>query len=147
VAVTISEILTHALAAATGAAPLVGYVVRQRARASTDHAAKEKAEAQAEHAEAETVRLLATEALERAKKAEERAEKAQERADKAEEASKRCEDDRERCELRTRALYRELTDLRRELELSGTLKSDPERRTPPEVIEAWANRAWAKEDG
>lgn len=119
---TAVELLTHAAALAAGAGPTLGLVVRERAKRQT-------AEAQA---------LVGAVAM--AKEALERAAAAEKKADE-------CESGRDECEKRTRALHRELLEIRRELETSGALKSDPERPTPPEVVEAWNEKYAEKHIG
>jgi hypothetical protein len=128
--VTVPELLSHLGAVLTGAVPTLGLVVRERAKRQT-------AEARA----LAGALGMATEALERAKKAETKAEQCEEHREKDKEG-------REECERRTAALYAELMRLRHELETSGTLtKSDPERETPPEIIEAWNARFASKHTG
>jgi len=120
---TVADLVSYFGTFLGGVVPTLGLVVRERAKRQT-------AEARA---------LLgalgmATEALERAKKVEKKAEE--------------CEEGREECERRTAALFAELTKLRHELETSGTLtKSDPERPTPPEVVEAWSASFASKHAG
>jgi len=113
-----AEIASHFAAFFSGAGPTVGLVLRERAKRQT----------------AEATALVG--AIEMAKEALERAKGLEAKTDD-------CEKARAQCERRTLALHNELEKLRRDLEMSGSLKSDPERAVSQEVVEAW-NEGFAK---
>lgn len=115
-----AEIVTHVVAFVSGAGPTVGLVLRERAKRHT-----------AEATALSGAVSMAQEAMASAKEAMAKAGACEDEREEEREA-------RAACERRTMALHRELEALRRDLEMSGALKSDPERPTPPEVIEAWS---------